>query len=97
MDSFALGLSTRAPLAEHNFPTKRQWYSEYSAAMLESNRANALDRIESARQAIQNRAAELRFAVPENNREREDLQSALGHLSNLLQTMSGEAKGIVWD
>jgi hypothetical protein len=83
--------------AEQKLSAQTSWYRKYSVAMLESSRVKVFDRIESARKAIQDRVAELRFRVPANDREREDLKNALGHLSNLLQTISGETKGILWD
>ena len=61
------------------------WYLDYCAALIESDKTKLLARIEHAKQAIQDRIAEL-HRVPENTaHECSDLSDALTHLDMLLE------------
>lgn len=73
------------------------WYKAYFDAMVERDRSQALLEIERARHAIENRALELRQAVPSSPREPQDMVHALTYLGILLMYMSTESGGLLWD
>jgi len=73
------------------------WYRTYYLAVLEGDRYKAKAKIDRAQQAIQDRMMELRSQAPNTPREPQDLCNALLYLGILLQHMSGDAGGVLWD
>jgi|GEM_PF-6232115 hypothetical protein len=73
------------------------WYRIYYHAVLEGDRYKAKAKIDRAQHAIEDRLIELRSHSPCNPREPQDLCNALLYLGILLQNMSSEAGGVLWD
>ena len=73
------------------------WYRIYYHAVLEGDRYKAKAKIDRAQQAIENRLIELRSHTPSSPREPQDLCNALLYLGILLQNISTEAGGVLWD
>lgn len=73
------------------------WYRVYYHAVLEGDRYKAKLKIDRAQHAIQDRLTELRLQSPSTPREPQDLCNALLYLGILLQHMSGDAGGVLWD
>jgi hypothetical protein len=73
------------------------WYRMYYHAVLEGDRHKAKTKIDRAQQAIQDRLIELRSQAPCTAREPQDLCNALLYLGILLQHISTEAGGVLWD
>lgn len=74
-----------------------QWYRMYYLAVLEGDRHKAKGKIDRAQQAIADRMLELRSQSPNSPREPQDLSNALLYLSILMQHISSEAGGVLWD
>lgn len=74
-----------------------QWYRTYYLAVLEGDRFKAKGKIDRAQQAIADRMLELRSETPNTPREPQDLSNALLYLSILMQHISTEAGGVLWD
>jgi hypothetical protein len=73
------------------------WYRTYYLAVLEGDRYKAKAKIERAQNDIQDRLIALRSETPTTPREPQDLCNALVYLGILLQHMSSEAGGVLWD
>lgn len=73
------------------------WFSIYCAAMLERDRDRALSQIECAQKAIENRAAQLREAPANHDREAKDLSKALNNLGILLHHAATDGGRSLWD
>lgn len=73
------------------------WYRTYYLAVLEGDRYKAKVKIDRAQQAIQDRMAQLRSETPCTPREPQDLCNALLFLGILMQHISGDAGGVLWD
>jgi len=69
----------------------REWYQAYCAAMLEQNADKVIANVESAREAIQKRAKELRAGISSNS-ESVELDRALRFLA-MLVNCSGPTSG----
>lgn len=80
-----------------NSPGSSDWFSIYCAAMLERDRNRALSQIECAQQAIRNRAAQLREAPANHDREARDLSKALNNLGILLHHAAADSGRLLWD
>jgi len=61
-----------------------EWYHLYFEAVLEADAYKALIQIERASRAIEHRLGELRFRLPDNPNEIQDLNSALTYLKLLV-------------
>jgi hypothetical protein len=73
------------------------WYRIYYLAVLEGDRYKAKAKIDRAQHAIENRLIELRSESPSSPREPQDLCNALLYLGILLQHMTGDTGGVLWD
>ena len=73
------------------------WYRVYYLAVLEGDRYKAKTKIDRAQHAIQDRLIELRSASPSTPREPQDLCNALLYLGILVQHMTADAGGVLWD
>jgi len=73
------------------------WYRIYYLAVLEGDRCKAKTKIDRAQQAIEERLIELRSESPSSPREPQDLCNALLYLGILMQNMSADAGGVLWD
>ena|SRR5882724_10493088 len=71
-------------MALKNTSIGRAWYRAYCAAMLESDASKILERVESARKTIQDRAFELKCSLSANNPETNELDRAQRFLTMLL-------------
>ncbi len=86
--------ASAAARAARNEP---HWYRVYYLAVLEGDRHKAKVKIDRAQSAIQDRLIELRSQNPSSPREPQDLCNALLYLGILLQHMSGDTGGVLWD
>ena len=73
------------------------WYRTYYLAVLEGDRYKAKAKIDRAQQAIEDRLIELRSETPSSPREPQDLFNALLYLGILLQHMTSDTGGVLWD
>ena len=73
------------------------WYRTYYLAVVEGDRHKAMTKIDRAQHAIHDRLVELRSASPSTPREPQDLCNALLYLGILVQHMSGDTGGVLWD
>jgi len=74
-----------------------RWYRTYYLALLEGDRRKAKMKIDRARHEIEDRLVELRTHAPGNPREPQDLCNALLYLGILMQHMTAESGGVLWD
>ena len=88
---------TRARAAASVQQNEPNWYRIYYLAVLEGDRYKAKIKIDRAQHAIQDRLIELRSESPSTPRESQDLCNALLYLSLLLQHMTADAGGVLWD
>ncbi len=78
-------------------PNPPGWYELYFAAVTEGNEGRAVQQIERARRAMQDRMAEMSCAVAANADELQDLTNALTYLAILLQHVGHEGENLTWD
>ena len=71
-------------MALKNTSIGRTWYRAYCAAMLETDASKILERVESARKTMQDRAFELNCNLSVNNSESTELDRAQRFLTMLL-------------
>ena len=73
------------------------WYRIYYLAVVEGDRHKAMTKIDRAQQAIQDPLVQLRSESPSSPREPQDLCNALLYLGILLQHISADTGGVLWD
>lgn len=73
------------------------WYQLYFAAVTEANEGKAVLQIDRARQAMQNRLAELQRARRPDGGELQDLNNAMTYLAILLQHVGREGGNLIWN
>ena len=73
------------------------WYQLYFAAVTEANEGKAVLQIERARQAMQNRFAELQRTKDPDGGELQDLSNAMTYLAILLQHVGREGGNLIWN
>jgi hypothetical protein len=78
-------------------PDASGWYQLYFAAVTEGNESRAVLQIERAREAMQDRLAELLRARGADGGELQDLNNAMTYLAILLQHVGREGGNLIWD
>lgn len=73
-----------------------EWYQLYFVAVLEVDEWKALIEIARAGKAIEDRLQQLTSSAADNEREIQDLNSALIYLRLLLQNMDRESEKLPW-
>ena len=74
-----------------------RWYQLYFAAVTEANEGKAVLQIERARQAMQNRLAELQRTGSPDVGELQDLSNAMTYLAILVQHAGREGGNLIWN